>query len=75
MTPFTVRFSNGNEILLLHYLLLAVTGVEIFFIGARLFGRAVLFASPIGHAKNGHSKSKCTSDGDTTRNIAFLLHR
>ena len=46
-----------------------------FFLGARLFRRAILLAYPIGTSKNGCSKPKCTVDQDTIRNIArcFLL--
>ena len=39
------------------------------FLGVRLFGRPILLARSIGHAKCGCSKPKCTSDRDTTRNI------
>ena len=46
-----------------------------FFLGARLFRRAIVLACPIGPVKNGCSKPKCTVDQDTTRNIVrcFLL--
>ena len=44
------------------------------FLGIRLFGYAILLAHPIEHAKNDWSKSKCTSDQDRIRNIAFLIY-
>ena len=47
-------------------------GWKNFFLGSRLFGCAVLLAHPsIGHAKNKWSKPKCTSNRDTTKNIAI----
>ena len=42
-----------------------------YFVNARLFGHAILLPHPIGHAKSGWSKPNCTSDQDTTRDIAF----
>ena len=42
-----------------------------FFRGAQLFGHAILLVCTIGHAKNRSSEQKCSSNGDTTRNISF----
>ena len=43
-------------------------------LGIRLFGYAILLAHPIEHAKNDWSKSKCTSNQDRIRNIAFFIY-
>ena len=42
-----------------------------FFLGARLFGRAILLVRPLWHVNSGCSKLKCASDRDTIRSIGF----
>ena len=53
-------------------MVLPLKGRKNFFLSARLFGRSLLLARPIGHAKDGCSKPQCMSDQDTTRNIALF---
>ena len=70
------KYSVSNVFLMilwkfLEQLFCILQGWTNFFLDARLFGRAILLAHPIGHAKNGWSKPKCTSNRDTTGNIAF----
>ena len=43
------------------------------FLGARLFGRAILLAPLLEHAKCRCSKQKCASNRDTTINIDFYF--
>ena len=45
-----------------------------FCLGTRIFWCAILLARPVGHAKNGSSKPKCTSDENTTRQRTFYFH-
>ena len=50
-----------------------VQGWTNFFLDARFFGRAVLLARPIGHAKSKHAKPNCTSNRETTRKFYFCF--